>query len=163
MDMIIVSPFEANCLLSKIHNSTFVTLHMYAPRQNEVLSSLDKLDLYNVPPIPVPTAMQVPEILRIQLNLFAGQLYLESYSDYQEICDFLGVASVKTTDDLTVAADGFIINGNQGSKKTFSQSPLKFLAVLMSQMRKDCQNIDKTHLGQILSGRLLSPSDFEKS
>lgn len=72
MDMIIVSPFEANCLLSKIQASNFVTLHLYAARQNEVLSSLDKLDLYNVSP--VPAVMQVPESLRIQLNLFAGQL-----------------------------------------------------------------------------------------
>lgn len=55
--MIIVSPFKANHLLPEIQKSTFVTLHLYAPRQNEGFSSLDRLDLYSVPQ--KPAVMQV--------------------------------------------------------------------------------------------------------
>lgn len=156
--MMVISPYEADHLLPEIRHSKFVTLHLYAPRQNQGFSPLDKLRLYNVPR--GPDTIDIPETLRIQLNLFAGQLYLGSYSEYQRLCDFLGVASVKTPDDQVVAADGFIVQGNQASSTAFHQSPLKFLKVLMSQIRKDCQEIDKTHLGHIVDGRLLCPSDF---
>lgn len=43
-----------------------------------------------------------------------------------------------------MADDGFILGDND--KTMFSKSPLKFLETLMSQIRKDCQVIDKTHV-----------------
>jgi hypothetical protein len=101
----------------------------------------------------------MPDDLQIQLNLFSGQLYLETYLEYQNLCEFLGVASVKTPEGLVVAADGFIQQGSAGAS-SFHQSPLKFLAVLMSQIRKDCQEIGRSHVGRILNGQLLSVSDF---
>lgn len=156
--MIIVSPYEASHLLPEIRNSKKVAIHLYAPRQNLSFSSLDRLRLYNVPA--GSDGIGIPDPLKIQLNLFSGQLYVGSYSEYRELCDFLGVASVKTPEGLTVAADGFIVGGNQARKTTFSQSPLKFLKVLMSQIRKECQEISKTHVGKILDGRLLGLSDF---
>ncbi|KAJ5168682.1 uncharacterized protein N7482_004276 [Penicillium canariense] len=159
--MMIISPYEANFLISEIRKSGSVTLHAYRPRQNRGFASLDHLRLYNVPDY--ARNISVPEILRIQLNLFSGQLYLRSYVEYQQLCEFLGVASVKTPDDLLVAADGFIEQRGVGAKSTFHQSPLKFLSILMSQMRKDCQEIGRTHLGRILSGQLLSVSDFAKT
>lgn len=158
-NVVIISPYEANHLLPKIRKSEAVTLHIYAPRQNLAYSSLDKLTLYNVPA--TPASIEIPDIVRIQLNLFAGQLYIGSYIEYQELCDFLGVAYVKTPEGLAVADDGFILGGN--GRTTFSQSPLKFLGALMSQVRKDCQEIDKTHVGKILSGMILCPSDFQPS
>lgn len=156
-EMVIISPYEANGLLPEIRESTAVSLHSYAPRLNQGFRPLDRLTLYSVGG---HAAVTIPDDLRMQLNLFAGQLYLESFSDYQFLCNFLGVSSVKTADGMVVAADGFIIHGGQDSKTTFTQSPLKFLSVLLSQIRKDCQKIDKTHMGQILDGRLLSPADF---
>ena len=33
----------------------------------------------------------------------------------------------------------------------------------MSEIRKDCQRIGRTHLGKIISGQLLFPFDFEES
>lgn len=156
--MILISPYEANHLLPEIRQSKSVTLHLYKPRQNRGFSPLDKLTLYNVPRD--SDMIEIPDILRIELNLFAGQLYLESYTEYRRLCDFLGVASAKTPGGLVVASDGFIVRGNEGSKTHFRQSPLKFFKVLMSQIRKDCQEIEKTHIGQIVDGRLLCPSDF---
>ncbi|KAI9370544.1 hypothetical protein BJX61DRAFT_544525 [Aspergillus egyptiacus] len=152
--MIIISPFEANELRPEILRSKAVMMHLYAPRQNGSFSSLDRLDLYSVPAS--SAVIEVPTALRIQLNLFAGQLYIESFDEYREICAFLGVASVPTPEGVTVAADGFIV-GNTN----FTKSPLKFLRLLMSQIRKDGQEIDKTHLGRLLDGKLLSMTDFE--
>ena len=146
-------------LYSEIEKSKYVTLHLYAPRQNRGYPSLDKLDLYTVSKSLM--TLRHPESLRIQLNLFAGQLYLNSHTEYKSLCEFLGVASTKTGDGMTVTADGFITRNDKGLVKKFSKSPLPFLRVLISQIRKDCQDIDKTHLGQILTGRLLDPSDFE--
>jgi hypothetical protein len=153
--MIITSPYEAYCLRPDIRLSKCVTLHQYVPRQNFAFGSLDKLSLYNVPEN--SGTIELPDRLRILLNLFAGQLYLESYAEYQRFCAFLRVASVATYGDLCVDAHGFI-RDNEGA--AFRQSPIKFLKVLMSQIRKDAQDIDKTHVGRILNGLLLSPSDF---
>lgn len=97
----------------------------------------------------------------MQLNIFAGQLYLKSFSEYQRLCEFLGVASPKTAEGMIVAADGLIMGGNQTLNKTFENCPLNFLEALMSKIRKDSQDIEKTHLGQILDGRLLTSSDFQ--
>lgn len=159
--MMIISPFEANNLMPAIRKSTSVSLHIYAPRQSRGFPSLDRLTLYTVPAD--VDGRKIPDMFRILLNLFSGQLYLESYAEYKDLCEFLGVASVKTPPGFVVAADGFIKQGIQGTKKNFSQSPLKFLEVLMSQIRKDCQDIGRTHIGKIVSGQLLLPLDFQES
>ncbi|KAJ5117788.1 hypothetical protein N7448_011420 [Penicillium atrosanguineum] len=159
--MMIISPYEANGLMSKIRESRVVTLHLYAPRQSRGFPSLDRLTLYTVPGDVVQS--KIPDIFRMLLNLFSGQLYLESYSEYKDLCEFLRVASMKTPPGLVVAADGFIKRGLSGAKTGFSQSPLKFLEILMSPIRKDCQGIGRTHIGKIISGQLLFPVDFEES
>jgi hypothetical protein len=114
-----------------------VTLHQHSPRQTLGLRSLDTLELYSTPKPPGP--IKIPDILRVQLNLFSGQLYLKSYAEYQLVCAYLGVASIKTADNQVVAPDGFITDGN-GKSSAFTKSPLKFLKLLMFQIRKDCQD-----------------------
>lgn len=47
--MMIISPYEANCLMSQIRKSRVVTLHLYAPRQSRGFPSLDRLTLYTNP------------------------------------------------------------------------------------------------------------------
>ncbi|OJK01293.1 hypothetical protein ASPACDRAFT_51200 [Aspergillus aculeatus ATCC 16872] len=158
--MVIISPYEANSLHSDIRGSGTVTMHLYAPRQNQSSYHLDKLDLYPIPTGSSTRPLPVPESLRIQLNLFAGQLYISSYNEYCEICRFLGVASTAAPEGLAVAADGFIVENQQAGAK-FTKSPLRFLKVFMSQIRKDGQEIDKTHLGKILDGKLLLMADFQ--
>ncbi|OJZ80454.1 hypothetical protein ASPFODRAFT_147945, partial [Aspergillus luchuensis CBS 106.47] len=121
---------------------------------------IDKLDLYTIPKKTSTRPRRVPESLRIQLNLFAGQLYISLYNEYCEICRFLGVAFTAAPEGLVVAADGFIVENQQAGAK-FTQSPLRFLKVFMSRIRKDGQEIDKTHLGKILDGKLLLMADFQ--
>lgn len=158
--MMVISPYEACKILPRIRSSeTKVTLHLYSPRQHEGFPPLDGLALYTVPRR--SELLEIPTSLRIQLNLFSGQLYISTYREYQEICEFLGVASVKTPEGWSVAADGFILTDAHRLGSPFHQSPLEFLKVLMSQIRKDCQDISKTHIGKILDGKLLRESDFE--
>jgi hypothetical protein len=132
-------------------------MHLYAPRQNQGFSPVDKLNLYSIPTS--SRKIEIPTAVRVQLNLFAGQLYISSYEEYQEICDFLGVASVPTRDGLIVAPDGFITAGNKQPR--FAQSPLKFFKLLISQIRNDGQEINKTHVGKLLDGKLLGRGDSE--
>ena len=121
--MVIISPYEANKLHAGVCRLGAVTMHPYAPRQNQSSYSMDKLDLYTVPTSLSTRPLRVPRSLRIQLNLFAGQLYISSYHEYREICHFLGVASAVAPEGLAVAADGFIMENQQGGAK-FSKSPL---------------------------------------
>lgn len=157
--MLIISPFEANKLYCEVRRSNVVTMHIYAPRQNRSLHTLDELNLYSVSK--TMAVLHIPTVFRIQLNLFAGQLYLSSYDEYRQLCDFLGVLSTKTPSGYVVSADGFIIASNSASTTTFTKSPLKCLRTLISQIRKDGQEVGKTDVGKILDGKLLQPSDFE--
>jgi hypothetical protein len=159
--MMVISPYEAQGLLSEIRKSNTATLHLYAPRPNLGFRALDGLDLYAVPAR--PGARVLPRRFVVQLNLFAGQLYLSSFMEYVEVCAFLGLAWEKAEEGCAVAADGFIMRDGIGwgaSRSTFSESPVKFLKVLMMKIRRNCEGIDKTHMGAILDGRLLRFSDF---
>ncbi|KAL4749322.1 hypothetical protein BDW72DRAFT_214126 [Aspergillus terricola var. indicus] len=155
--MVVISPYEANELHSEIMKSKEVMVHLYAPRQNRNFSALDKLDLYTVPQTDT-VVLNIPTALKIQLNLFAGQSYISSIDEYHEICNFLGIAYYAAPEGLTVSPDGFIMTPD---KAKFTKSPLKFLKVLMSQIRKDGHEIDKTHIGRMLDGKLLTVGDFE--
>ncbi|KAL4737892.1 hypothetical protein BDV11DRAFT_171491 [Aspergillus similis] len=155
--MIIISPYEANELHSEILKSKEVMVHLYSPRQNRNFPALDKLDLFTAPQAD-SVVLDIPTAVTIQLNLFAGQLYISSSDEYREICDFLGVAYYATPEGLIVSPDGFIMTPD---KAKFTKSPLKFLKVLMSQIRKDGQKVDKTHIGKLLDGKLLTTGDFE--
>ncbi|KAB8202936.1 hypothetical protein BDV34DRAFT_227833 [Aspergillus parasiticus] len=78
--MVIIRPYEAQELYPSIKDSKHVTLHLYAPRSNLGLKPLDKLVLYNVSG-EVTSALCMPRSFIIELNLFAGKLYLSSYEE----------------------------------------------------------------------------------
>ncbi|KAE8316019.1 hypothetical protein BDV41DRAFT_562572 [Aspergillus transmontanensis] len=145
--MVIISPYDAQELYPSIKDSKHVTLHLYAPRSKLGLKPLDNFI--------------------IELNLFAGQLYLSSYEEYVEVCDFLGVAWKPMGEDSVVATDGFILRRDKNNRaerlaSTFRQSPIKFLKVLMSQVRRKGEGTSKTHIGKIFNGIILHRSDFEE-
>jgi hypothetical protein len=99
----------------------------------------------------------------VQLNLFAGQLYLSSFIEYVEVCTFLDLAWEKAEEGCVVAADGFIMwDGSDwgASRPRFGDSPVKFLKLLVTKIRRNCKAIDKTHMATIFDGRLLRPFDF---
>ncbi|KAN0110108.1 hypothetical protein V8E51_006495 [Hyaloscypha variabilis] len=161
--MMIISPYEAQYFLPILKTSKNVALHLYTPRPNLSFRALDSLDLYTVPAQAQPRI--IPRHLVVQLNLFSGQLYLGSFSEYVELCKFLGLAWEKTEEGCIVAADGFVIKrgGSSGvSTSTFTASPVQFLRILLTKIRRNCEGIDKTHMGKILDGRLLLPADFDE-
>ncbi|KAI0458811.1 hypothetical protein F5B21DRAFT_369579 [Xylaria acuta] len=160
--MMIISPYEANELLPAIRKSSYVALHLYSPRPNLEYRSLDQLDLYTV-----PEALRdrgIPRQFITELNLFAGQLYISSFDKYIDICKFVGLAWEPTNDGEVIGADGFIHldhAGRIGGVSGLPASPVEFFKVLFTKIRRNCETIDKTHMGQVLNNRLLSPEDFE--
>ena len=156
LGMVIISPYEAQQLLPLIREHNKVTLHLYAARPGASFQPLDQLNFFTQGKVFHHDS--IPRTFIIQLNLFAGQLYLSSFTEYVELCDSLGLAWKATDGSMVVNADGFIVSNTQGS---FRQSPVGFLKVLMSKIRRNGEDIDKTHLGRILNGELLTERDFE--
>ncbi|KAK7740939.1 hypothetical protein SLS53_005002 [Cytospora paraplurivora] len=173
--VVIISPHEAQELLPAIQSSGKITLHIYAPRPNLEIRPLDSLDLYTVPASAMQAMTPIPTHLRIQLNLFAGQLYFKDFSDYSAFCDMLRLSWHDASEGTKVASDGFIVsepprtsNNTDGpaastlaQASTFTESPVKFLKVFLMMARRDCQPIEKTHVGKVLDGALLRKTDFE--
>ncbi|RMZ73552.1 very large low complexity [Pyrenophora seminiperda CCB06] len=154
--LVIISPYEANELLEDICRCAKVTLHIFAPRINASFAPLDKLSLYNVGCAFLPE--QVPRSLTMQLNLFAGSLFLRDFNEYTELCELLGLLHTKPVQGQQVFADGFIDppSGIWGLKK----SPVTFLRMFLMKIRRGGEGVEKTHLGRILNGVRLEESDF---
>ncbi|KAK3312595.1 hypothetical protein B0H66DRAFT_607658 [Apodospora peruviana] len=116
--MVVVSQWEASRLKHVIEtlpkpsksqgsSSVPVTLHAYLPRPNLTFSFMEHLKGYTVPA--VAADWEPPPDLVMQLNLFAGQLYLRSYNEYKRVCGYLGLAYAENEDEETaVPPDGFV-------------------------------------------------------
>ncbi|KAI1411964.1 hypothetical protein F5Y13DRAFT_200276 [Hypoxylon sp. FL1857] len=160
--MMVISPYEAQQLLPTIQQSKIVALHIYAPRPNLGYRRLDTLDLYTVPER--LKARQIPQRLITELNLFAGQLYFDSFEQYVDACKFLGVSRDTPGEGEEIAADGFILRdsaGRVGGESGLRSSPVAFFKLLHTKIRRNCESIDKTHMGKLLDNQLLREKDFE--
>lgn len=156
--LIVISPFEANKLYSEVIKHKKVTLHLFAARFNASFAPLDKLELFNVGR--VFEAGSVSQSLTLQLNLFAGSLYLRSFAEYEAVCDFLGLLRGVAGPDQHVSADGFVDPPHSG-KWGLETSPVQFLRGLLMKIRKEGEGVEKTHMGRLLGGVRLQECDFE--
>lgn len=165
---LIISPFEANLLYPHMADSPN-TLHVFKPRSNLAYAALDDLNLYTVSANTIPA--NIPKAMVAQLSLFSGQLYIRSYADYLEICQRLGLAAHRLTeamesDGWRVDANGFILRdgkGQPGGNSGLKSSPINFFKVFLSKIRRNGDGIDKTHMGSVLRGNLLSRAEWVKS
>ncbi|KAH8744369.1 hypothetical protein F5883DRAFT_722279 [Diaporthe sp. PMI_573] len=146
--LLILSPWEADRLLPEIRISKRTTLHLYRPRGSLSFPSLEDLMTFTLPA--VPRGWTPPRLAVMQLNLFAGQLYLNSYEEYIRLCKYLGVSHRENTGDETIPIDGFIGATAGDSTCTFASSPLSFLDVLYKRIRGDELDMGESHLGKYL-------------
>ena len=158
--------YEANELLPLFQKHTHgrASLHPYAPRVNSDARALDTLDFC---PVPADSQNQLQTVIVTQLNLFAGQVYLNSYEEYLGLCSFLGLASESCPEGIVVAPDGFVdprhrLLHDPLMKATcpFSRSPVAFVRSLITMRRKE-QSFTASHVGRILNGTLLGRDYFE--
>lgn len=157
-NLIIISPHEANKLKRYVIGSRKVTLHNFMPRIHESYAPLDRLNLYNVGRDFDPSTLSAS--LRAQLNLFAGSLYLTSFEEYIELCDFLGLVrpDLDLFEDQQISSDGFI--SPPTGTWNLQETPVPFLKALLLRLRHKGDGLEKTHLGKILNGMQLEESDF---
>ena len=155
--LVIISPAEAQDMLRQVIKYKKVTLHIYAARASLTYQSLDALDFLTFGRAFAPHSVR--RRLTMQLNLFAGQLYLSSFEDYKELCSFLNLAREPASSDMQVAADLFITSNMTTCR--FTKSPIKFLKTLMKKIRHNGDSIDKTHMGKILDAKFLTEEDFK--
>ncbi|TKA23497.1 hypothetical protein B0A54_17872 [Friedmanniomyces endolithicus] len=141
MNMLVISPFEAEKLYSRIRALNKVALHLYNPRWNSGFRSLDRLDFFTIPHQPQATLH--PRLIA-QLNLFSGQLDINSYEDFKYMCAYLGLATETAPEGWEVVADGFILRDDQdrlgGTASRLTKSPVKFLQTLMA-IRRDGESL----------------------
>ena len=164
--LVILSPYEANCLLPAIRSSKKVHLHLYTPRITKSMKPCDDLALYSIPA--VPDGWIPPSSFMDELSVFAGQLYLKDYETYIRLCRFLCVyaSDLQGEEGIEVERDGFILPRNRSKilrtqiAHTFSSTPIVALRALMD-LRSKGINFTSTHMGKLLHGRLLSEGDFD--
>jgi len=134
--LLIISQYEANKLWDEIHAaSSTVRLLVYEPR---VTKSKTSVDCPLADPSSSVNHWQFMDInLRRQLNLFAGQLYFNTYKDYR---DFYEDLARWPTDD--------------------TEKALSFIKV-WTAIRRRGQNFLPTHIGQMVSNRTMKEKAFE--
>ena len=161
--LVLISPFEADHLLSEIRLSEHVHLHLYTPSTIKHVRPCDDLKLYSVPP--VPSDWNPPWTLIDQLNVFAGQLYLRNYTSYVQLSHFLGVPTTDSPGDAgaLVRRNWFKMPGSLGAEieMTFDNTPLPFVMMLLA-IRTRGMGFAETHMGRILQGQPLTEADFER-
>jgi len=161
---VVMSPYEVNLLLQDIRASKHVRLHMYASRTTQAMKPLDDLAFYCIPPL--PSGNESPSFdVRCQLNIWAGQIYLDSYETYLQLCLLLGVSSNEEAGYNSVESDRFVPKRGRVKEMVdlclFDESPLALLKTLFGLRRKG-MSYQQTHMGKILHARLLSQEDFKE-
>jgi hypothetical protein len=162
---VIISPFEANELLSHIRDSKFVRLHVYAPRVAEDMKTFESMNFISIPPVPC-NSMKLTKGGVIELNIFAGQLCLNSYDEYQKVCKFLGLhlGSVEKGDEGHIDSKGGFMSWERRQElgiqdSPFEQNPVSRIKSFIMFRRKG-QDYLETHMGKLLRGIPLLEKDF---
>ena len=133
---LLISQYEVNQIFDDIRAPTSqVTLISYEPR---VTRSMPSLDSTTQASFPLPGAqeawMRLSNTLREELHLFAGQLYFADFAAYGDFTKRL--------------------------EEEEGAVPLAFIRHWMGIRRKG-GNYLQTHIGQVVSGRLLEEATFE--
>ncbi|RDB23568.1 hypothetical protein Hypma_009272 [Hypsizygus marmoreus] len=161
--LVALSPFEVNELIPRINQSRHIHLHIYSPRVTKVMKTFEDLKFFCMPPL--PSSWTPPSLTdTLQVNLWAGQLYLKDFGAYSYLCLILGLMRDDTTGSWE--SDGFIKpayrRGEMALVCNLSESPLPFLKELVGLRRKG-MNYLSTHMGKILNVGLLTEEAFNIS
>lgn len=132
--VLLISQFEVNQCFESIHDeNSRVTLVSYEPRVTRSMSSIDAATSH-----PLPQAKEawssLSWTLRQELHLFAGQLYFTKFEEYELLMETLASGTARY--------------------------PLSFIKEWIGIRRKR-QNYLRTHIGQVVSGRVLHREMFE--
>ena len=133
---LLISQYEVNKLMGVIRSrDSAVQLYQYEPR---VTKSMRSVDGSAAPMLDSNVQWQNINLnLRQELHLFAGQLYFNSYADYRVLFEKLNSQTYIAPEKL-----------------------LSFIKAWLTIRRKG-HNFLQSHMGQMVSGRMLQPEAFE--
>jgi hypothetical protein len=157
--VVVISPYEANELLPIIRKRKKVRLHVYAPRVTSSMRSFSDLTFHTIPDpeseSPAAGRWSAPAHVKMELNLFAGQLYFDSREEYERVCALLAL-SMAHPDAQYCEMDGFVPPARRtGPSSPLATSKVAILKTLIGLRRKG-MGYGRTHLGQILNANPLS-------
>jgi hypothetical protein len=157
---IVISPYEANELLSVIRKSGKVRLHIYSPRVTTSMRSFSDLTFYTIPESP-GKKWKAAAHLRTELDLFAGQLYFDSVQDYRRLCVLLAL-HMAHPGAKHIEVDGFVPGAYRTDRTR--RSPLTVSAIAtfkkLTALRRKGMGFGGTDIGRVLDARPLG-SEFE--
>ena len=152
--VVVISPFEANELLPIIRRRKKVQLHIYAPRIASSMRSFSDLTFHSIPDLQGETR-SAPAHVRIELNLFAGQLYFDSREEYESVCVLLALAKAHPGATYN-QVDGFVPpEYRTGRHSPLTRSRVHILKTLIGLRRKGI-GYYRTHMGQVLNASSLT-------
>ncbi|KAF9894293.1 hypothetical protein FE257_007796 [Aspergillus nanangensis] len=163
-DLLLISQFEANELLPAIQGSRKTKLHVYTARTTKGMRSFRDLRFLH---IGAHFNRQVSLETTRSLELFAGSLYFQSYSEYEDFRHFLGLVTNQHNciPEDRVSQEGFVDQLTRQEfgwpvQSPFDSSPIQFLSALFN-LRSKGHGYDQTHVGVILGARALTPDQIE--
>ncbi|KAF8557183.1 hypothetical protein OG21DRAFT_1601805 [Imleria badia] len=158
--LVILSPFEVDCLMPDIRVSKSVHLHVYTPRTTKYIRPADDLMFYSIPP--VPDGWTPPWDLMDELNVFAGQPYLRDHETYLRLRRFLGIHEKDLPKSAGTAIRRNLITPGvlEEIRNTTKDSLLPSVMMLLAMRRRGLP-FAETHMGKILQGQVLTDEDFK--
>jgi hypothetical protein len=136
---LIVSPEEANALISVLRRASFEEpvchLITYSAPITRHMLQFNDLDYYAVPPL--PSTFKAPTWLKVELGIFAGRLYF-GWDEYAEIMSYLGVQAPTEEEGSEQPA----------CRVSFAEKPVAFLHEWLAVRRKG-QDFEHTPMGFI--------------
>ncbi|KAL9047749.1 MAG: hypothetical protein Q9162_007958 [Coniocarpon cinnabarinum] len=159
---VVLSPYEANKAMPDVLQYSAIELVVYSPRVSKTPRPFDEFSLGDVH----HGLSQTNRRLDIFLGLFAGQLYLDNYQQYKDLCRFLGLLGTTAAESMVESFDGFVVPAwrarmdiTWNSECTVQTSPVSFLRRLLTIRRKGF-DFGRSHLGRLLSEEPMSRNDF---
>lgn len=157
-ELILIGPHEAQRWIPYLRRSKNATLISYAAKTIRDMVSFDNLDVYTVPERVVPVKVD-PNVLTL-LRLFAGQLYFNTFEEYERFCRLL---SIRCAPEPGVVTKGLsarrtaMLNLSKKSSKTRELVPIVRKWI---DMRRKGIEWGFTDVGRVLNGEVLSAGYF---
>ena len=129
----------------------------YAAAVTRRMLPFNHLSYFSIPRLPAD--WKAPLWLRIEVNLFAGQLYFD-FDDYKHICTYLGIQQpsqyTEKRNAWGIDAAGASDSQSITTPRLYTAKPLAFLQDWLAMRRKG-QDLAYTPIGYIIHSKIVSP------
>jgi hypothetical protein len=163
-EIVLVSPYEADQLISQLEKQSVVRLHVYSPKVTKTMVSFETLRFHTIPASLDESPL--PETSLYGLGLFAGSLYIRDFPAYQRLCNLLGIATsiIDDPEHINVTVDRFVPRAGRlrlgwSVDCPFEKCPIPFFRALTA-LRMKGQEFVHSPIGGLFSGRILTKESF---